>query len=1268
MKAISITSKFLFAQVFRLLRNPNARLRLPQEVLSTSASAPVYSFTPGKGQLLKWLLKYNGKPMIIFGVLKIIWAIFTWTATYWVFLGLLSLGSKKTFIVNDFYVLCVLLFICCLGATGAYHYMNYLSFKHSVRVRSALTSLVYAKLLKMRASESITDTVTIIATDVPSVAQGVQSFHILWTAPFEVLTIFILGSCLVGYAVLPAVGMLLIFLPINAWIGMDVAKTISKVTKVTLDRVQKVVEVLPVMKLIKFYVWESHFQGEIEKDRKVEESLMLRKLILRACNYTAVFVFPVFTVWITLWTFQLTGGAIDPIISFTCLNLFNSLRYPLLLLPNAITDFAGALKGIESIERFLDLKEVDPPTNLDTHQDHDILIENAEFTWTGKDKLLIEDLKIKHGTLVAIVGDVGAGKSSLLAAISGEMRLVSGQRNITTSISLCPQEAWLLKETIKKNILLGAPFSAKRLDQVVHSCGLKTDLEMFQDGQDMLVLEGGSNLSGGQRQRVSLARSVYANSDMILLDDPLSALDQKVGKHIFDECIKKFLRKRTILLSTNNLNQVNDVDYVILMKNGQIACHGPTSECTNHPEFQTFYNQHSGMNFQYESTEDTSDPIHNELAYHGGHSVQLTTRSAMAGSYGFNGQTWKSVTTSMANDEVVEQDEDELVLVNNNEDKQSIKSGDAIGFYLGNRRIRMLFAALVCVFFFTHAIRLVSDYWVKLWGSKTINPLNISKNEYALYYLIFMCAFGTMVFTRGYLFSLFTSYKSRTIHQDGLNRVFNATMQYLEVNPIGITIGAFSKDIYSLDDEMPENFFKVLQFLPLSLGGLLMTLIFIPMTWIISIIAVIGAVGIQVVTKRLYDVLLNKELATRPEIYTHLNTTVDGISCVRIFKATTQFTHSLYRIMDGNHSYVLGLGLLESFRGFYVDIIVSLYIFTAAIFSNVFQVDPSNLGLALSNALQLLVFLQWTVKGLSDGLLGLQAGQSFMFIRDNAKPEDGTSNGDDADSLDDSKKRIDKGVEFTGRIEYNDFWLKYEENADPILKGISFDVKAGEKVGVVGRTGAGKSTIISSLFRIVDGFRGAIKLDEHNIKDLSLKLLRNSIAIIPQEPVTFTTTLRYNLDPLNQFTEQDLWRVLERMNLMTKINTFDDKLDTILTNQLSAGEKQLLCIARAVLSECRIVVLDEATSRIDAKSDRHIQQVIRDMFGDKTVVTIAHRLDTIIDSDRVLVMDAGLVVEYGVPSELLDKKDGVFRQLVDSSTHPEQLEKLAREAYAKMKK
>ena len=1237
MKAISISCKFLFAQVFRLMRNPNSKLRLPQDVLSTSASAPVYSFTPGQKALLKWLIKYNGKPMIVFGLLKIIWGIFTWTATYWVFLGLLKVRYNNPNLqpeFSDYYVWCVLLFVCCLGATFSYHHMNYLSFKHSVRVKSALTSLVYSKLLKTRASESITDTVTLVATDVPSVAQGVQSFHILWTAPFEVIAIFVLGSLLVKTSVLPAVGMLLIFLPINAWIGATVAKTIDKVTQVTLNRVQKVVEILPVMKLVKFYVWESHFKGEIEKDRKLEESLMLRKLILRACNYTAVFVFPVFTVWITLWTFQLLGGNVNPIISFTCLNLFNSLRYPLLLLPNAITDFVGAIKGMQSITKFLDFEEIDPPSHQETHQEYDIDIKDAEFNWGSKNfSLKIDDLKIKHGTLVAVLGDVGSGKSSLLQAISGEMHCQSGQRNVTSSVSLCPQEAWLLKESVKKNILLGAPYSAKRLEQVIHSCGLKTDLEMFQHGENHLVLEGGSNLSGGQRQRVSLARSVYANSDMILLDDPLSALDQKVGKHIYDECVKKFLKKRTILLVTNNLQHVNSVDHVILMKNGKIECHGPTAEAVEHPSFKQFYTEHSGMQFESIEQEEVVVPDYAKYSHTGNttRSIQLTSRSAMAM------PTWRS---QMSHHSLLEEEEEVEVedqpLVN----EQKIKSGDAITFYLGKI---LPFALLVCLFFFTHSIRLVSDYWVRLWGKGRSSGVDLDPTAFALFYLLFMGAFGGFVFFRGYLFSRFVSAKSIGIHAASLTQVFKSKLKYLEVNPIGITIGAFSKDIYALDDEMPENFFKVLQFLPLSIGGLLMTLIFIQWTWALSIGLIFFALGIQFMTKKVYDTLLSKEIASRPEIYTHLNVTVDGISCVRIFKASTQFTHSLYRIMDNNHQYLLGLSLLESFRGFYVDIFVSLYIFGAALLA--INTDVADLGLALSNALQLLVFLQWTVKAFSDGLLGLQACQSHMFIKANAEPEvdDGTS----------------KEKDFTGKIVFNDFWLKYD-SGDPILKGIQFDVKPGEKVGVVGRTGAGKSTIISALFRIVDGFRGAIVLDNVECKELPLTVLRGSIAIIPQEPVTFTTSLRYNLDPLQEFTDVDLWRVLTSINLHTKINQFPDKLDTILTNQLSAGEKQLLCIARAVLSECKIVVLDEATSRIDAKSDRQIQQVIREMFADKTVITIAHRLDTIIDSDRVLVMDAGQVVEYGGPVELLDKENGVFRQLVNSSTHPEQLEKLAR--------
>eukprot|EP00834_Sanchytrium_tribonematis_P001838 NODE_48_length_31852_cov_1.054168.p5 type:complete len:698 gc:universal NODE_48_length_31852_cov_1.054168:26875-24782(-) len=691
------------------------------------------------------------------------------------------------------------------------------------------------------------------------------------------------------------------------------------------------------------------------------------------------------------------------------------------------------------------------------------------------------------------------------------------------------------------------------------------------------------------------------------------------------------------------------------MKDGKIACHGVTNEATKHPAFQQFYKEHSGMQFEYEGPEnDLEVPDYAKYAHSGNtsRSIQLTTRSSLAmrstgGSYNYPSQTWRSLKSQLTSHGEDEEEGDDQVLVpQEDKDELKIKSGEAVGFYLGNKKIRLSFAAMVFLFFFTHGIRLGSDYWVRVWGKKAIPGL--SSNEYALYYLIFMAAFGIFVFSRGYVFSRFSSSRAKSIHKTSIDTIFKSRMKYFEVNPIGITIGAFSKDIYALDDEMPESFFKVLQFLPLSLGGLGMTIAFIPWTWTLSIAAIVLALSVQYFTKNLYDTLLSKELGTRPEIYTHLNVTVDGIACVRIFRSSTQFTHTLYRIMDGNHQYALALGLLECFRGFYVDIWVSLYIFGATCFAFLFQTDPSNLGLALSNALQLLVFLQWTVKAFSDGLLGLQAGQSHMFIRDNAVEEIDTAE--------------DKSLapKFTGKIIYDDFWLKYEENGDPILKGVSFDVKPGEKVGVVGRTGAGKSTIISSLFRIVDGFRGHISLDEFQCDKLPLKVLRSSIAIIPQEPVTFTTSLRYNLDPLNEFTEQDLWRVLDKMNLTEKIKAFPEKLDTILTNQLSAGEKQLLCIARAVLSECRIVVLDEATSRIDAKSDRHIQKVIREMFADKTVVTIAHRLDTIIDSDRVLVMDAGCVVEYGSPAALLDKKDGVFRQLVDSSTHPEQLEGLAR--------
>eukprot|EP00835_Amoeboradix_gromovi_P006814 NODE_898_length_3314_cov_0.110319.p1 type:complete len:792 gc:universal NODE_898_length_3314_cov_0.110319:2542-167(-) len=787
MKPISISCRWMFTQVFRLMRNPDSKLKMPSELIHTANSA-ISPYIPGKRALLKWLWKYHGKQLLVFGLLKIIWGLFTWTAAYYVFIGLLSTKDDNVDLDIAAFKWAAFMLICCLGATVSTHHSNYLALQHSIRIKSALTILLYNKLLKTMAREPIADIVAIVATHVPCVAQAARSFHILWTAPFEVITIFALGSKLVGIAVLPALGMFLIFLPINLWIGVSVAKTVDKATRVTLDRVQKVLEILPVMKLIKFYVWEKHFQDDIEKDRKVEEKLHFRKLVLRACNYTVVFVFPVFTIWITLWTFQLLGGSINPIVSFVCLNLFNTLRYPLLLLPNTITDFVGAIKGIKSIEIYLNHNEIDYQSNTEP-QDYDIDIKDAEFAW-NEDKsfnLKIEELKIKHGTLVAIFGDVGSGKSSLLNAITGEMKKISGQRNVTSSLSLCPQEAWLLKETVKRNILLGAPYSEKRFKQVVNSCGLKTDLEMFKDGENMFVHEGGANLSGGQRQRVSLARSVYASSDMVLLDDPLSALDQKVGKHIFDECIKKFLHKRTVLLCTNNLDKIKHAEYIILMKHGKIACHGHTLDATKHPEFQQFYKDHSGVKLKFHKPEEENVNISlNNLT-----PVQLIKRSSVAmrtsgGSFNVPSQTAKE-----------EEEGDDQVLMIDAAQNSKTNSGKVVRFYLGNTRIRVAFGLTVFLFFFTHGIRLVSDYFVKLWGKRAID--GFSPSDYPLFYLIFMVTFGAFVFLRGYCFSVFVSNRSKNIHQASLNTIFRAKLKFFEVNPVGIPIGAFAKDIYSLD-------------------------------------------------------------------------------------------------------------------------------------------------------------------------------------------------------------------------------------------------------------------------------------------------------------------------------------------------------------------------------------------------------------------------------------------------------------------------------------
>ncbi|KAI8917478.1 P-loop containing nucleoside triphosphate hydrolase protein [Entophlyctis helioformis] len=560
-------------------------------------------------------------------------------------------------------------------------------------------------------------------------------------------------------------------------------------------------------------------------------------------------------------------------------------------------------------------------------------------------------------------------------------------------------------------------------------------------------------------------------------------------------------------------------------------------------------------------------------------------------------------------------------LVGEDESTKSAGLGDFIAY------ARAVVITFICV----HGIRIGGDYWLRLWVPRVGGFTDA----------VYVGVYG--VFTASS--PLVTSYKAKRLHDALFDAVMHAPMSFFDTTPLGRVLSAFSKHMLHVDDTMLDAAMQALQYFPLGLGALILCAVIIPWNWAPAI----GVVGCAyLIVKFSYDADIktkSREAITKPPIYAHLTATLEGLFSVRAYHAEDRFDSINLARIDANHEALFAMQCVKSFQALYLDILSSTFIYFSAlllIFARDQDGIASSAGLALSNALQMLVFVQWTVRMWGDVENQMSSvGQLVYYAQ--VLPEAPFE-------IPDKKPPASWPTE--GRIRFSNVVLKYQKFGVAVLKNVSCTIYPTEKIGIVGRTGSGKSTLLVSLLRIVEPCEGKITIDDLDVSQIGLHDLRNKVAIIPQEPVMFVGTLRSNLDPFHRSTDEEIWKALDAVQLGDKVRNMPSKLETAVTENgksVSQGQRQLICIARAILSKAKILVLDEATASLDAQTDLLIQETIKKNFADLTMLTIAHRLNTIIECDRVLVMDAGKVVEFDEPVKLLDRPDGIFRSLVEQT-------------------
>nr|KAG5699779.1 hypothetical protein BaRGS_013499 [Batillaria attramentaria] len=790
--------------------------------------------------------------------------------------------------------------------------------------------------------------------------------------------------------------------------------------------------------------------------------------------------------------------------------------------------------------------------------------------------MCIINLTVGEGRLVAVVGPVGCGKSSLISAMLGEMERTSGTVNtkvieLVGSIAYVPQQAWMQNATVRDNILFGRRYHKAKYMQVLEQCQLERDLEILPAGDQTEIGEKGINLSGGQKQRVSVARAVYSDSDVYLLDDPLSAVDSHVGKAIFKQVIghtgalKKKVFMLTRVLVTHGVHWLPMVDEIIVMNDGKISERGSYEELISHDgPFAHFLNT-----YLTEAQANDTDPEMSFIAY--------CAFQAMAVTANFLLDEW-------AEDPVLQ----------NVTDRGTEDYNDQ------------------------------NDFYLTMYG------------VYGIAQVIFLAVFNWLYWTR-------MVYAAREMHARLANRILHYPMSFFDTTPSGRILNRVSRDVETIDNWLP---LIVRDFLVHS------SLVLVTVIVIMIVTPVSGAVLLPVfvfyyLCQKFYiptsRQLKRIESVTRTPIYVTLCETLSGAASIRAYRAVERFLEKAKVTVDENQVYFFASHGAVRWLQWNLDILASVVIFAAAIFEVVSpQADDGSAGLSVSYALQLSGTLIWMTRDICDFetyIVSVERLKEYSELETEAEwivPS----------------KRPPSFWPDKGEVIFKNFQTRYREGLDLVLKGVSFTIPAGERVGIVGRTGAGKTSLTLSLFRLVEAVGGSIVIDDINIANMGLHDLRCHLTILPQEPVLFSGTLRMNLDPFDEYNDAQLWTALDRAHLRPAVESMPGELYFHCGEEgsnLSVGQRQLVCLARTLLRRTKILVLDEATAAVDMETDALIQNTIRSAFSTSTVITIAHRLNTIMDYDRILVMDAGEVVEYAPPQELLaDEKSAFYSMAKDA--------------------
>ncbi|CAG0914441.1 unnamed protein product [Notodromas monacha] len=1264
---------------------------------------------PQEASLFSACLRAMRTRLLVSVVFMMISTVFQFLAPTWVVKSLLDFvasngnaDAAERLPLSWGLTLVALLACCLLARNVTQNAMLAVGAHTGARVIGGLQVLAYERVLSWRTAAGDSDLLVgqltnFCANDMDRVLEAVYLAPMIMSVPVMFVACMAYAIHIMGAWVLLGIFTIFLFYPLMSGLAAFVSRSRQVTARLTDKRISLVGELCAHIRLVKIYAWEQYLKERINDLRKPEQKAQEKAAFLQSITMTLTGSVAILAAVVTFLAYSLAGNELDAAAVFTVFSIFGAFQFSLGILPQTVRVIAEAAVALRRLKKLI---LFDPPEIGAAGLSHDpcnaIELEKASFVWdtenwesvdetpvkkknkkkkaargrrnkkvengTVNQKLeeeeqvelntsVPEDKKIKENLvlkdinlvvprqgLVGLCGPVGCGKSSLIAAISGNLREVKSEncRRISGRIAVVSQTPWIFNATLRENVLFGLDYDAERYERVLEACCLQRDVDSLPNGDETEIGERGVNLSGGQKQRVNLARAVYADRDIYLLDDCLSAVDPEVSRDIFALCIRGLLKGKAVLLASHSLQLLEECGYVYYLEGGRIASEGLYEDLVADTEgrFMSLvkYDRTRGLKGGAES------------------------RRAATGGGGGEADAGDSIHRDRTGGQLIGEE-------------TSATGGVTMNTYWSYyRRWGNVCAATLCmIVVLAYCLaRIVIPRWLQLWiddsaiGGEDGQTLEEDTHIYRIVLTALAANVILVGLAQGYVMCRQLLVASSKLHEEMLNSIIRAPMSFFDSTPTGRIMNRFSRDVDELDVRMPFLCSMVTQGILnvfLQLVAICFDYAYFTAPFCVILVLFLAFdywlnVGVREV-KRVDNV-------TRSVIIQHIDMTVSGLSVIHSYEKETEFMDKFSGLVNRHTSAVLLYRHTSRWFQCRLELLGNIAILATSLIIVLGDGGQTTAvaGVALNYVFQSCGFLPFLLRVKSEFQARMTSVERMVeYIEDVPQESPSTSIGD---------SELDPKWPEKGRVAFRHFCCRYRPDLPFALNDVDFLVEAGEKVGIVGRTGAGlslifanghlgKSSLIYALLRMIEAESGCIEVDGVDIGGVGLKRLRDGVAVIPQDPTLFRGTIRSNLDPSASEKDEALWQALDQAHLKPVIAGMPAGLDSVIGGDdkktgahLSVGQRQLLCLARALLKKSRILVLDEATASVDVRTDALIQETLRTTFVDATVLTIAHRLHTVLHYDKILVMDRGTVAEFGAPLDLMSSEAGAFKALMET--------------------